>query len=211
MVWSFFDALWCRAVAPTRALLVATLLLACAVGAPARGKAKGKARPKRRGPYGASSVVLRPAEAKGEASLRVRSIDLPHRTVVVEVGGFPRAPAGNLFTFTDDRGRKFIAIEARCEEPFPSGTRVCDLVTPEGYERHAWVGIELHLHGLTSSTVAAPRDEVERAYEAAKHLLDDDAIPEAPTPSPTPTPSPSPTPTPTPTPSPPEEGAETTE
>ncbi len=136
---------------------------------PAAKKGKGK-KPKRRGPYGASSRVERPAEARGEASLRVRSIDLSRRVVVVEVGGFPRAPAGNLFTFTDDRGRKFIAVSARCEEPFPSGTRVCDLETPVGYERHPWVGIELHLHGLQSTTVAAPKDEVARGYEAARAL-----------------------------------------
>jgi hypothetical protein len=170
---------------------VVTLLAVLGLVAPARaadptpkpkaGKAK---KVKRRGPYGASSRVERPAEARGQASLRVRSIDLPRRAVVVEVVGFPRAPAGNLFTFTDDRGRKFIAVDARCEEPFPSGARVCDLETPVGYERHAWVAIELHLHGLQSSTVAAPPEEVARAFEAAR-ALDEGGRPDGgePTPS----------------------------
>jgi hypothetical protein len=139
---------------------------ALVLGASSLSAAKQKK--KRPGPYGPSSRVVRPAEAHGQASLRVRSIDFARRNVVVEIGGFPKAPAGNLFTFTDDRGRKFIATNAQCEAPFPSGVRVCDLTTPEGYERHPWIGLELHLHGLTSATVAAPRDEVERAYEAAR-------------------------------------------
>ena len=150
-------------------LVAASLLPGTAL---ARSK-KGKSR----GPYGASSRVVRPAQAHGQASLRVRSIDLARRLVVVEVGGFPHAPAGNLFTFTDDRGRKFIATSARCEEPFPSGTRMCDLETPDGYERHAWVSLELHLHGLTSSTVSAPKEEVARAYEAARALLAESGTP----------------------------------
>ena len=148
-------------------VLVAMLLLSSI--ATATTKSTGK-KGKRRGPYGASSRVERPAEARGQASIRVRSIDLRRRVVVVEVTGFPKAPAGNLFTFTDERERKFIAVSARCEDPFPSGTRVCDLETPMGYERHRWVAIELHLHGLQSSTVAAPPEEVERAYEAARAL-----------------------------------------
>lgn len=147
-----------------RLAIIAVLVAASAAGARAGKKAR------RRGPYGPSSRVERPAEARGQASLRVRSIDLSRRVVVVELGGFPRAPAGNLFTFTDDRGRKFIATDARCEEPFPSGLRLCDLTTPEGYERHGWVGLELHLHGLLSATVAAPREELERAYEAAREV-----------------------------------------
>ncbi len=70
-------------------------------------------------------------------------------------------------------------------EPFPSGVRVCDLTTPEGYERHPWVGLELHLHGLHSGTVAAPREEVDRAYEAARALAEE----ATPTPPPSATPS----------------------
>ena len=142
------------------------------------GHADAKKKPRRggRGPYGASSRVVRAAEVHGEATLRVRSIDFQHRTVVIELGGFPKAPAGNLFTFTDDRGRRFIATNARCDEPFPSGARVCDLETPDGYERHPWVGLDLHLHGLqSSSVVAAPRAEVERAFEAARALAADGA------------------------------------
>jgi hypothetical protein len=136
--------------------------------------AKPKLKKHVRGPYGPSSIVVHNAEAKGEATLRVRSIDLSRHAVVIELNGFPRAPAGNLFTFTDDRGRKFIATVAKCDEPFPSGTRVCDLETPDGYERHPWVGLDLHLHGLqNTSIVAAPRDEMERAYEAARGLVDE--------------------------------------
>jgi len=170
----------------------AALLSLSLVGVPTGARAKNKRR-KPAGPYGPSSRVVRSAEAHGQASLRVRSIDLGRRVVVVEVGGFPRPPAGNLFTFVDERGRKFVAVSAACESPFPSGVRICDLVTPEGYERHPWVGLELHLHGLSSSTVAAPREEVERAFEAARALLetagsqpseDDKAAPAEPTPPP---------------------------
>jgi hypothetical protein len=153
-------ALGFRAQHVMRPLLVLSVLLLLIPLAAAK-------KSRRRGPYGARSRVERPAEAKGEASLRVRSIDLGRRVVVVEVGGFPRAPAGNLFTFTDDRGRKFIATDATCEAPFPSGIRVCDLTTPVGYERHPWVGLELHLHGLSSRTVAAPKESLTRAFEDA--------------------------------------------
>lgn len=152
-------------------LLIALLL--------APGLVVGK--PKKRhvaGPYGASSRVVRNAEASGEATLRLRSIDFARRAVVVELSGFARPPAGNLFTFTDERGRRFIATNARCDEPFASGARVCDLTTPDGYERHAWVGLDLHLHGLEShAVVAAPRKEVERAYEAALALSADAPTP----------------------------------
>ena len=144
-----------------------------AAAAPTSKKPRKGTKTKKRGPYGPNSRVERAAEASGEATLRVRSIDLPKRSVVVEVTGFPKAPAGNLFTFIDDRGRRFIATNARCDDPFPSGARVCDLATPEGYERHPWVGLELHLHGLASSSVRAPKEEVERAFEAARALLED--------------------------------------
>ena len=150
--------------------VVASLLLLLLSGSV---QAKKKPSHASRGPYGASSRVVRAAEVHGQATLRVRSIDFLHRVVVIELGGFPKAPAGNLFTFTDDRGRRFIATHARCDEPFPSGARVCDLETPEGYERHPWVGLDLHLHGLQSnSVVAAPREEVERAFEAARALAE---------------------------------------
>ena len=153
-----------------------------AAAAPGKKLHKGP-KTKKRGPYGANSRVVRAAEASGEATLRVRSIDLPKRSVVVEVTGFSKPPAGNLFTFVDDRGRHFIAVSAKCDEPFPSGTRVCDLATPEGYERHPWVGLALHLHGLASGSVQAPRAEVERAYEAARALLDEAEGDDAETPS----------------------------
>ena len=42
----------------------------------------------------AASARAPAAEARGQASLRVRSIDLARRVVVVELGGFPRASAG---------------------------------------------------------------------------------------------------------------------
>jgi hypothetical protein len=165
-----------------------TVFLAGAIIFGLTGVAHAK-KPKRRGPYGASSRVERPAEARGQSSLRLRSIDMPRRSVVVEVGGFPHAPAGNLFAFIDDRGRHFIATRAQCDEPFPSGIRVCDLATPEGYERHPWIGLELHLHGLHSATVAAPREEIERAYEAASALAAE-STPAAPAAAPaTPTPA----------------------
>ncbi|MEO6955064.1 MAG: hypothetical protein ABI321_24910 [Polyangia bacterium] len=154
-------------------VVLSLLLSGLLLSGPAEAKKK-KPRRGGRGPYGASSRVVRAAEAHGEATLRVRSIDFTHRTVVIELAGFLKAPAGNLFTFTDDRGRRFIATNARCDEPFPSGARVCDLETPEGYERHPWVGLDLHLHGLqNSAVVAAPREEVERAFEAARALAAD--------------------------------------
>jgi hypothetical protein len=171
-------------LAQVRVVVFGLILVAASTSAAAKRK-------KKPGPYGPSSRVERPAEARGEASLRLRSIDFARRAVVVEVGGFPRPPAGNLFTFSDDRGRKFVAVSASCDSPFPSGVRVCDLITPEGYERHPWVGLQLHLHGLASASVSAPPAEVERAYEAARALAAEpdgtkakqDKAPAAPTPT----------------------------
>jgi len=100
-------------------------------------------------------------------ALHVRAIDLGKRSVLVEISGFHQAPLGNLFTFTDERGRHFIALAAHCEEPFPSGTRACELEIPAGYERHRMVTLIVHLGGLHARTVAASEAEIAAAWAAA--------------------------------------------
>jgi hypothetical protein len=104
----------------------------------------------------------------GPVTLNLRAVDLRHRIALVEVGGLKRAPQPNFFTFTDERGRHYVAFAARCEEPFPSGTRLCELELPEGYERHRLVALELHLHGLHGKAVAASEAAVTAAWATAE-------------------------------------------
>jgi hypothetical protein len=102
-------------------------------------------------------------------TLHVRAIDLGRRSVLVEISGFHAAPLGNLFTFTDERGRHFIALDAHCDEPFPSGTRACELEIPAGYERHRIVSLVVHLGGLHARTVNASEAEIASAWAAASN------------------------------------------
>ncbi len=139
-----------------RAALTAAALLALGVGAAAGRPAANKKT--------AASGAHAP-------SLRVRSVDLAKRVVLVEVNGVTRAPAPNLFTFTDERGRHYVAQSAVCDAPFPSGTRACELEIPAGYERHPLAQLELHLRGLHSKTVAAPEIEVVSAWRAGAGML----------------------------------------
>jgi hypothetical protein len=130
---------------------IAAALLAVTVGAAAAKKTPAKK----------SSASGRMAP-----SLRVRSVDFARRLVLVEVSGAARVPQPNLFTFTDERGRHYVAQSAQCDPPFPSGTRACQLEIPSGYERHPLTRLELHLRGLHSRTVAAPEEEVASAWRA---------------------------------------------
>ena len=144
----------------------------------------------------ASGLALaspRPA-AKKSPALHVRSIDLARRYVLVELSGISRPPAPNLYTFTDVRDRHYVALNVSCEPP--SGTMMCQLQIPDGYERHKLAQLELHLGGLHSRTIAAPSAEIAAAWAAAL------AAPLEPSPSPSPKPSPRPSPKPTPRPSP---------
>jgi hypothetical protein len=133
------------------------LVLAAGLAAFAKAKPKGPAR----------GSAKAPAKASGPTSLHVRSIDLARRLVLIEVAGLSRAPAANLFTFTDERQRHFIAVNAHCDEPFPSGTRACELEIPPGYEKHRTVSLLLHLHGLHGRGVSAEEAEIASAWEAA--------------------------------------------
>jgi hypothetical protein len=118
--------------------------------------------------------------------LHVRSIDLVKRYVMVELNGVSRPPSPNLFIFTDDRERHYVAMNASCDAPFPSGARVCELEIPSGYQRHKLISVELHLGGLHSRTIAAPESEVAAAWASAEAARAE--------PSPRPSPSPSPEP-----------------
>jgi hypothetical protein len=108
------------------------------------------------------------ARKKPERALRLRAIDLKRRVAVVELSGFSRAPAVNLFTFTDERGRHYVPIGGRCQEPGESGARVCDLELPEGYERHKLATVGLHLGGLHSREIFVPEGQIRTAWDAAQ-------------------------------------------
>lgn len=108
-----------------------------------------------------------PKAKQAAPALALRALDLERRRVIIEVAGLRRSPEPNLFTFTDVRGRHYIAVAAVCDPPFPSGTRVCELEIPRGYERHKLVSLELHLRSLHGRTVAAPAAEVASSWAYA--------------------------------------------
>ena len=131
---------------------------------------------------------------KAAAAIHVRSIDLGRRYVLIELGGVSRPPQPNLYTFTDERGRHYVAMTASCDPPFPSGIRACELAIPDGYERHKLVKLELHMGGLHSRTIAAPEGEIATAWAAAQAAQVEPPKLVLPSPSPKPSPSPSPKP-----------------
>lgn len=102
----------------------------------------------------------------GPRALHVRAIDLARRTVTVELTGFAKAPAANLFSFTDERNRHAVAMTIACEEP-ADGVRSCALEIPAGYERHRIVDVLVRVGGLHGRPVHAPASEVQTAWEAA--------------------------------------------
>jgi hypothetical protein len=105
---------------------------------------------------------------KQPLGLHLRSIDLVHRLITIEVDGMTKAPPSNYFTMTDDRGHHYIAQTIHCDPPFPSGTRACELEIPAGYERHPLQGLELHKGGLHGRPVMADAKEVKAAWLAAE-------------------------------------------
>ena len=107
------------------------------------------------------------AKKKSERAMKLRALDLKRRVAVVELTGFSRPPAANLYTFTDERGRRFVPTGAHCQEP-EGGARVCDLELPEGYERHPIATVGLHVGGLHSREIFAPKDEIRAAWDAAQ-------------------------------------------
>jgi hypothetical protein len=106
-------------------------------------------------------------KVSGATSFKLRSIDLQRRQVLIEVGGLSKAPLANFFTFTDERDRHFVAVNVRCDEPFPSGVRVCEVEMPPGYQKHKLTGLALHLHGLHGKPIAVEADEIADAWDAA--------------------------------------------
>ncbi len=108
------------------------------------------------------------AATKQPLGLHLRSIDLVHRLIMIEVDGMTKAPPSNYFTMTDDRGHHYIAQTIHCDPPFPSGTRACELEIPAGYERHPLQELELHKGGLHGRPVTADAKEVKAAWLAAE-------------------------------------------
>jgi hypothetical protein len=130
-----------------RTALIVTLAVALvSVGAWAKSKSPSKA-------------------ASSQPGLTLQSIDRAQRLIHVELRGYKKAPAGNLFSMTDDRGRHYIAQTVRCTPAAPNLS--CALEIPDGYERHPLVSLELHVRGLHSRTIAVPADVVAAAWQAS--------------------------------------------
>ena len=106
------------------------------------------------------------SSSSGPRAIHVRAIDLARRTVTVELTGFTKPPAANLFSFTDERNRHAVAMTVACEEP-TDGVRSCALEIPAGYERHRIVDVLVRVGGLHGRPVHAPASEVQTAWEAA--------------------------------------------
>jgi hypothetical protein len=107
----------------------------------------------------------------GSVTLKLRSIDLSRRQVLVEVGGLSKPPLANFFTFTDERERHFVSVNVRCDEPFPSGIRACELEIPPGYEKHKLTALVLHVHGLHGKPIAVDPGEVADAWDSANAMV----------------------------------------
>lgn len=99
-------------------------------------------------------------------AMELMSIDRAQRLIHVELQGFKKAPAGNLFSMTDDRGRHYIAQTVRCT-PGETAQLNCALEIPDGYERHPLVSLELHVRSLHSRTIAVPAERVSAVWQAA--------------------------------------------
>jgi hypothetical protein len=133
-----------------------------------------KGAPKRSSPKRAVAVKTarksrRPPENEKPIEFHLRALDLFRRVAIIELAGLApkdRPPRGNLFTFTDERDRHFVATNVRCED-LSSGDRRCELDLPVGYERHRLVALTLHVHGLHSRTVSVAIGEVEEAWNKA--------------------------------------------
>ncbi|MDB4971377.1 MAG: hypothetical protein JWN44_7066 [Myxococcales bacterium] len=108
------------------------------------------------------------AAPKQPHGLRLRTIDIGHRLVMIEVDGFTKAPPSNYFTMTDDRGRHYVAQTIHCDPPADSGSRNCELEIPDGYERHPLTSLELHVRGLHGKTVAVAAEDIKKAWTAAE-------------------------------------------
>lgn len=116
------------------------------------------------------AAPAKPLPPRQPMALHLRGIDLGRRLLVVEVDGFEAPPPANYFTMTDERGYHYVAQTIYCQPPFPSGTRVCQLEIPHGYERHRLTAMELHETDLHSAAVIVPADEVRAAWAAAEQL-----------------------------------------
>ena len=103
-----------------------------------------------------------------KVTLQLRSFDRPRRLALVEISGLSGPPKPNFFTFTDTRGRKFVAVSIRCDAPFPSGGQMCEAEIPVGYERRPLVGLALHIGSLNGRVVTVPKDAVARAWNASQ-------------------------------------------
>ena len=100
--------------------------------------------------------------------LHLRALDLDRRIAMIEVSGIPKAPRANFFTFTDERDRHYVGVASRCQEPFPSGIRACEIEIPAGYEKHRLMRLELHKRALHDTPLEVPASEVKAAWEAAQ-------------------------------------------
>jgi hypothetical protein len=121
--------------------------------------------------------ATKPPKASAPPTLHVRAFDLAKRAVLIEISGVAKVPPPNYFTFTDERARKFVAANVHCEEPFPSGTRACDLEMPPGYQKYRPVSLIAHLRGLHDKPIVVDGAELASAWDAAIANAADGGVP----------------------------------
>lgn len=156
--------------------LAGALALVLGVGAGvapglAHAKAKGKAPAGKKGGKGrgSSQSALPPAQ------IELRSFDLVAGQAHVLVSGSSRPPESRLFTFTDERKRRFVPSLAECHPPDPdaadgpahkdSGRWQCALFIPRIYQRAALVGLSVQVRG---QTVAVADEQVQSSWAEAR-------------------------------------------
>lgn len=157
-----------RAIRKAPVLLTTGLLLAFPISATAK-RAPAK-KPK----------LLAHAAPSTPPSLELVKIDLPASAVQVLVGGTYRAPDPRLFTFTDERRRRFVPSIVECHpaEGVPEGEQArpapreskegrwaCSLGIARIYQRAALIGISVQVR---SQTVAIAGDQVQSAWAEAR-------------------------------------------
>jgi hypothetical protein len=148
-------------------------------GAPAA--AKKRVAPKSKASVGRTSgrvgrvlpVAVAPKRGAGaqRRELHLRGLDRARRRAAIELSGFARPPGPNLFVFTDDRNRHFVATAIVCEEG-QAGVRRCELELPSGYEQRPVRDLLVHVGSLAGRVLRVPGEELRAIYGGVAGSLD---------------------------------------
>jgi hypothetical protein len=100
--------------------------------------------------------------------LKIKELDLTKEQLTIALANASKPPAPNLYRFTDDRDRHYIAVDSTCAEPDAAGERICRLALPSGYGRHRLKTVELHIGGLHGRLIGVDPKDVAAAWDDAQ-------------------------------------------